>query len=294
MKSRWLLNLALLLVVAGVALFLYFAPKQKAAEKTALTVSQVSPSVISKISIEFPAKNPILFEKRDGHWNLTQPYPARAGQFPIDRVLSVLAADSVDKFDAADPARFGLDNPSLRLKLDAEEIAFGTFNPVNGQQYIGYKNSVYLISSGYSESASIQLVEFLDKSLLGPAEKIAGFDFSRLEQWEEVGGLRLDQENGTWKASLAGAKPSQDGINQWYDEFWRHLSATSVEPYKVNPKATYPSFEIKLANGKTIHVDKQQESPEMILARPDEGLLYRLPQDVGFSLLNPPVNPPKH
>jgi hypothetical protein len=294
MKSRWLLNLALLLVVAGVALLLYLAPKQKGAEKASFTVSQVSPSSIGKISIEFPAKNPILFEKRDGHWHLTQPYPARAGQFPVDRVLAILAADSVDKFDAADPARFGLDHPSLRLKLDAEEITFGTFNPVNGQQYIGYRNSVYLVSSIYSESASTQLVEFLDKNPLGPAEKIAGFDFSRLEQWEELGGLRLDQEKGTWKASLANAKPVQDEINQWYDEFWRHLSATSVEPYKVNPKATYPSFEIKLADGKTIHFDKQQESPELILARPDEGLLYHFPQDVGFSLLNPPLNLPKH
>jgi len=44
-----------------------------------------------------------------------------------------------------------------------------------------------------------------------------------------------------------------------------------------------------LKDGKRIHVDKQLESPEIVLARPDEGIIYHFPSDFGFTLLNPPV-----
>ena len=33
-----------------------------------------------------------------------------------------------------------------------------------------------------------------------------------------------------------------------------------------------------------------EESPELLLGRPDEGLMYHVPPDIGFTLLNPPIN----
>jgi hypothetical protein len=68
--------------------------------------------------------------------------------------------------------------------------------------------------------------------------------------------------------------------------------AKSVEFYSPDRKATYPSFEVKLADGSKVHFDKLQESPDLILARPDEGLQYHFANDVGFTMLNPPINQP--
>jgi hypothetical protein len=82
-------------------------------------------------------------------------------------------------------------------------------------------------------------------------------------------------------------------MNEWFDTSWKHPSVTSVEPYTPDRKATYPSLEVKLADGKKVHFDKIQESPELLLARPDEGLIYHFPQDAGFVMLNPPINLPK-
>ncbi len=293
MKSRWILNLVLLVLVAGIVLALQYAPKPKTEVAPAVTVSTIDPDKIHKISIEAPAKAPVELEKRDDVWYLTQPYAARAGVNPVNQMLSVLHANSVDKFDVGDLSRFGLDHPALKLKLDDEEITFGTLNPVNGMQYIGYRNSVFLVESKYAEALTIQVVEMLDKNLLKPGEEIAGFDFSHLEQWEEGGGLKMSLEGGKWKVERANTKPVQDDINAWFADSWGTLIALSVEPYKPNAKAKYPSFDIKLKNGKTIHFEKQGESPELKLARPDEGLLYHFPQDVGFQILNPPVGAPK-
>lgn len=290
MKSRWLLNLALLLIVVGIALFLYLRPAPAPVQPQAqeYTVSTVLPSAISRISIEFPAKAPVVLERRDGNWFLVQPYAARAGKDVVYNMLAILGARSGSRFAAGDLARFGLDAPVLRLKLDAEEFTFGTFNPVSGLQYIAYKDAVYLVPSRHAEVAGTQVVELLDKNPLAPSETIAGFDFSRLEQWEPTG-LRLDLQNGKWQVSIAAAKPNQQELNEWFAEIWGNSTATSVEPYQPDRKATYPSFEVKLPDGKRVHFDKLQESPELLLARPDEGLLYHFPMDQGFAMLNPPV-----
>jgi len=82
-------------------------------------------------------------------------------------------------------------------------------------------------------------------------------------------------------------------MNEWFDTSWKHPPVISVEPYTPDHKATYPSLEVKLADGRKVHLDKIQESPELLLGRPDEGMLYHFPQDAGFVMLNPPINLPK-
>lgn len=292
MRKRWLVNLVLLLLVVTIVSFLHLRTAPKSQTEKTYELSALKLGSFSKLSIEFPAKAPISFEKVDGYWRIVQPYKARADQMSVQRILSIVAATSTEKFPATDLARFGLDNPVLRLKMDNEEFLFGTYNPVSGEQYVAYKDAVYLLASTYSESASIQAIELIDKNPLKPTEKITGFDFSHLEQWQDIR-LNVDLVEGKWKVSAANAKPDQNSMNEWLDSNWSHASAKSVELYTPDRKATYPSFEIKLKDGSKVHFDKIQESPELLLGRPDEGIMYHFPQDSGFVMLNPPVNLPK-
>ena len=289
MRARWLLNLALLALVAGIVAFLYLRPPPKEQGPKDYEISALKLGDFSKLSIEFPAKSPLQFEKVNGYWHMVQPYKARADQMSVQRVLSIVAATSAEKFPATDLARFGLDNPRLKLKLNNEEFQFGTFNPVSAEQYVAYKGAVYLLPSTYSDFASVQAVEFIDKTPFKPTEKIIGFDLSHLEQWESLR-LNVDLIDGNWKISAPKAKPSQDDMNAWLEGGWIQASATSVEPYTPNRRASYPSFEVKLKDGSKVHFDKLQESPELLLGRPDEGITYHFPQDVGFTMLNPPIN----
>jgi Domain of unknown function (DUF4340) len=292
MKSRWLINLALLVLVAALGAFVYLRPADKVDGKSSYEISTLKLASFSKIRVEFPAKAPVAFEKIEGYWRITEPYKARADLVAVQRVLSIVAATSTDKFPANDLARFGLDNPKLKLKLDNEVFLFGTINPVSGDQYVAYKDAVYLLPPSYSESASTQVVEFIDKSPIKPTEEIVGFDFSHLEQWENVR-LNVDLLKGQWKISVASAKPSQNEMNEWLDGAWVHASANAVEPYMPDRKTTFPSFEIKMKNGSKVHFDKLQETPELLLGRPDEGMTYHFAADMGFSMLNPPINASK-
>jgi hypothetical protein len=296
MKKRWLLNLILLAVVAGLVTFLYMRPKPEAAKDSSYEVSSYKMAEFNTIKVEFPAKAALTFEKTDNFWYLTAPHKTRADQASVQRILSIIAATSREKLSASDLEKFGLHQPSLKLtlyrdKTNFEEFLFGTHSPLTDEQYVSHKDAVYLISNSYGEAASIQTLELIDKAPLKPTEKVAGFDFGRLEQWEATG-LSLDMVDGKWKVSLANAKPTQNELNEWADYSWIHTRAKSVDFYTPDRKITYPSFQIKMADGSKVHFDKIQESPELIIARPDEGLVYHFPQDEGFVMLNPPINRP--
>ena len=291
MKSRWLVNILLLLVVLGVGAFIKFRPQQETIKATSYEVSSLKLNAFKRIDVEFPAKASVAFEKVDGYWYIVKPYKARADQMLVMRILSLVAAKSAQKFKATDLTQFGLDQPKLKLKFDNEEFSFGMFNPVTSEQYVAFNNQVYLLPISYAESAQSPLEEYLDKTPFKPTEqkKIVGFDFSRLEQWEEAR-LNVDLKDGKWTASPAKAKPTQNDMNEWFDSFWRNISVQRVEPYTPDRKMTYPSFEVKLSDGRKVHFDKIQESPELLLGRPDEGMIYHVPPDIGFTLLNPPIN----
>lgn len=288
MKSRWLLNLVLLVLVAGIAAFLYLRPKPVEKTEQSFTISNLDPKSFSRLSVEYPAKKPMRFEKHGDRWVMTEPFQGRADLASVGRILSLAMASSKEKQPATDLAKFGLDNPSLKVKIDDHEFRFGMFHPISGDQFVAYGDSVYVLPNLYSESASTQPLEMMDKHILEEDEQIAGFDFSQLEQWESVR-LNLDiQKDGKWKVTPEKSKPSQDELNDWFSSNWSNLTANSVEPITLDGKP-HPYVTLKLKNGKTLRLIKMQESPELLLVREDHHMQYHFPQDVGFTALNPPV-----
>lgn len=281
--------MVLLVLVAGISAFLYLRPAKQEQGAQTYELSARKLADFNNISVEYPTKAAVKYEKRDGYWYMTAPYQQRADQQQTQRILSILAAKSTEKFPATDLARFGLDNPRLKLKLNDEEFVFGTHNAITELQYVLHKGAVYALESTYEESATVQEIEMVDKRMLMPNQKAVGFDLSKLEQWEKSG-LKLAFEQGKWVVTTpAGATPKQEEMRDWLDMTWNAPIATAVEIYQPNAREQHPSFEITLQDGKKIHVDKLQESPELLLARPDEGLIYHFPPDLGFTMLNPPA-----
>ena len=295
MKNRWLLNLVMLAVVAGLVAFLYLRPQANIDAAPQHEISTLKLADFTTIKVEFPTKAPTSFEKVDGIWRMTAPHKTRANQLAVQRILSIIAAKSAEKFPTTDLAKFGLDNPQIRLKLTntagVQEFVFGTFNPVTEEQYVAFNNAIYLLPGSYAELASTQPLELVDKIPLAKEEinQMIGFDFSRLEQWVDVR-LNVDLTNGKWSVNAPNAKITQNEMNEWLDFSWKQAQANKVELYTPDRNAGYPTFDVKLKNGKSVRFDKIQESPDLLLGRPDEGLMYHFQSDVGFNMLNPPLN----
>ena len=295
MKKRWLVNLLMLLLVVGIATFLHFKPQHKAVSNM-VEISTLKMGGFDAVKAEFPTKAPTVFEKQNGYWVMRKPYAARADQLSVQRILSIIAATTATKLPLQDAAKYGLDQPSLKLTLSGSQgthvFSFGTFNPVTEEQYVAYQDHVFLLSGQYGEAAATQAIEMVDKVPLASTERkqLAGFDLAHLEQWEEIALKVQLGTDGKWAANDPKAKPTQNEMNEWMDFSWVQAQAKSVEFYTPDRKQTYPSFEVLLRDGKKVHFDKMQESPEYLLARPDEGIIYHFANDAGFTMVNPPVN----
>jgi hypothetical protein len=223
---------------------------------------------------------------------MIEPVKARADQFSVQKIISIVATSSSEKLPSNDLAKYGLDKPTMKLKLihkgQEEEFIFGTYNSVTEDQYLLYKDNVYLISGSYSESAATQPIELIDKLPLSQFEEIKYFDFSRLEQWQSKR-LKVTRNNNEWSANDS-SQFKQNEMAEWFDMTWVKNPAKSVEKYSIDSRIPYKSFDIHTIDGKKITFIRVQESPETQLYRTDEGLLYHFGSDIGFTMMNPPID----
>jgi hypothetical protein len=294
MKNRWLINIILFVIVLSISLFLALKPVQKKQTKQ-FEVSTFNLSDFEGVKIDFPSRASVVFKKNNEAWDMLEPIKGRADQFSVQKIISIVATSSSEKLPSSDLSKYGLDKPTVKLKLQhkgsEEEFIFGTYNSVTEDQYLLYKDNIYLISGVYSEAASTQPIELIDKSPLSKIEQVKEFDFSRLEQWQSRR-LKLSRNINEWKASQ-GNLLKQDEIAEWFDMTWFKNPAKSVEKYPLDLRIPYKSFDITTVGGKKITFIRVQESPETHLYRVDEGLLYHFGSDIGFTMMNPPIEQPK-
>ena len=159
MKNRWLINIILFVIVLSISLFLALKPPQKKQTKQ-FEVSAFNLSDFDALKIDFPSRASVVIKKNNEAWDMLEPIKGRADQFSVQKIISIVATSSSEKLPSNDLAKYGLDKPTIKLKLQhkgaEEEFIFGTYNSVTEDQYLLYKNNVYLISGSYSEAASTQ------------------------------------------------------------------------------------------------------------------------------------------
>ncbi|GDX55485.1 hypothetical protein LBMAG29_07950 [Methylophilaceae bacterium] len=294
MKNRWVINIILLVIVLSISLFLFLKPSE-IKQKKQFAISAFNLSEFDSIKVDFPSRASVILKKGIESWEMLEPIKGRADQFSVQKIISIVATSSSEKLPSNDLAKYGLDKPIVKLKLIhkglEEEFIFGTYNSVTEDQYLLYKDNVYLISSAYSEVASTQPIELIDKSPLSQSEKIRDFDFSRLEQWQSKR-LKVTRNNNEWTAN-EGNSLKQSEMAEWFDMTWVKNPAKSVEKSSIDLRVPHKSFDIHTTDGKKITFIRLQESPETQLYRVDEGLLYHFGSDIGFTMLNPPIEQSK-
>jgi hypothetical protein len=290
MKNKWLINIILLVMVLSISLFLFLKPT-KIKQTKQFSISTFNLSDFDSIKIDFPSRASVILKKSSESWDMIEPVKGRADQFSVQKIISIVATSSSEKLPSNDLAKYGLDKPTMKLKLihkgQEEEFIFGTYNSVTEDQYLLYKENVYLISGSYSEAAATQPIELLDKLPLTKSEEIKYFDFSRLEQWQSKR-LKVTRNNNEWSAN-EDSQFKQNEMAEWFDMTWVKNPAKSVEKSSIDLRVPYKSFDIHTIDGKKITFLRLQESPETKLYRVDEGLLYNFGSDIGFTMMNPPI-----
>ena len=293
MKGRWIVNILMFILLIGGGIFALTINDKAPQKSSKYEISNLKLSDFNEVNINFPGRAKTSFKLGENGWKMVAPYQTRADEFYVYRILSLLAAKSSEKLSANDLGKYGLDQPRLKITFSSptlnEEFLFGTYNPITEDQYLFYNGSVFIINGGYSETASYQPLELIDKKPVASYEEIEGVDFSRLEQWQAVA-LKLAVKKNTWSASDGDLIITQEDMRDWFELTWDGIPSKSLEFYKLDPRIGHKSFDILLKGNKKVTFYRIQESPELLLLRKDENLLYHFPGDLGFTMLNPNVS----
>ncbi len=282
MRTGWIVNAALLVVVAGMAAYAYFRPgAEEAARHKVMSVTQAG---VERIIVHIRDGSSIELAKRGDDWFLVRPFEARADRSQVERVLELLDATSKEKLAATDLARFDLDNPRLAVELGDARIAFGTVNPLTQEQYVLAGDSVYLLSAFYRSLVPQSADRLLAHNLFLGTERPVAFVLEA---------FKVEQRDGKWHLTPppddATAQPSQDEFNAWV-EAWRR--ASSLITRRAEASAPKARIEVSLTDGRKLALGVAQRSPELVLVRPDEQLQFHFSAEMARQLLSPPTAAP--
>jgi len=277
LKVRWLLNLALVALVAGLAWVAIHKPGQQK-DTTEQPLTTIKADTITHIRIEQADKSSIALEMANGQWRLTAPVSARANSFNVENLLRIASAPSETRLPVgANHDEFGLGKPQVRLWFEKEELSFGTLHPLKNLIYVQYQNSVYLIPAQRFVAVSHPYVDFIDSRLLENERKLTAF---------RLPGFTLTLQNGVWQQKPHNKKLTTDQINDFVSE-WQNASALGVE--KFSGKKEIGRIEISTTrDGKSekIVLGILAYKPDFILHRQDEKLEYHFTEATGKRLLN--------
>jgi hypothetical protein len=281
MRTGWIVNLLLVLGVGALAFYALYKPKQEAAGPQH-AISTLAPSAVKRVRVEPQSGTSLELQKEGEGWFLVQPLRARADRIQVERLLDLLKARSKEQLAATELQRFDLDQPALRVRFDDHTIAFGTTNPLSSDQYVLSGSSVFLLPAFYRAQVPDRPERVLTHALFRPGEKPTAFRFRTFS---------VEQRDGKWQVLPATGKeaPSQDDFNRWVDD-WKLASSLLTQP--VREKTAAPeSVEVALAGGGKLTLGIVQRSPQLILLRSDEKLLFHFSEELRDRLLTAPAVP---
>lgn len=273
MKRGWLLNIALLAAVVALGYFVWLTPSRD--EQAKQPLSALKSAQAQRITFERQGQPAVTLERRDTQWLITAPLKARADEFQVLRMLTILEAQPTAQLPATDLERFDLQAPAALLSIDDVEYAFGGINTITREQYVRRGDTVYVVALRHGAGLPANALALVRRVLLSEQEQpvaIALPEFS------------LSQKDGNWTLTPP-ADTSQDDLQRYADQ-WRHASAAQAEPYDKRPPLA--EIRITLRDGKVLEFGVLQRAPQLVLWRRDTGLQYLFLEAAGRALLSKP------
>ncbi|MDM8568712.1 DUF4340 domain-containing protein [Thiotrichales bacterium HSG1] len=280
MNKRWLMNIILLIIVVILgALVFYTIDRNKQVELPKLTDLNQAQT----IHIERLDKEPItLLKKTNDLWQITTPFDLPANKFQVENLLQILSLRDYKKITSSNLAEFKLDSPLATIKFDQLTVEFGDSSPINHQRYIKVDDNIYLLRDSWYYYLTGDALAFASFSLLGDKPKITELEMPNYH-------LKLQDTKWALKSGQPSAEidTSIDALGALIDN-WQHASAYDVKPYDK----TISKEQIKvtlLGQPQPLNFFILSKSPDLILARPEKNVQYKLSKTQLEKLLQLPI-----
>ena len=178
-----------------------------------------------------------------------------------------------------DLARLQLDPPYATAILNETAIEFGNLEPLQGLRYIRVADQVHLIPDSYLQLIEAGYTQFVRRRLFGEGRRINQIklpDFS------------ITRTNKGWAVDPAQAV-SADEIQQFIDR-WQEAAGLNI--LAADPVQDGDLIEISFVDeAQNVSLVITESEQELILVRPDLGILYRMGDRAGSLLeIKPPAS----
>lgn len=275
MKRGWLANAALLALVAALAWFAWSTPSRE--ETASATLSAQKSSAVARIALTRPGHPPVELERRGEQWWITAPLQARADEFQVLRMLTILQAQPSARITGTDRGRFDLDPPAAVLDIDGVSYAFGGINTVTREQYVLRGDTVYAVELRHGAALPATAGALIRRVLLAETEQPAAISLPE---------FTVRKTGGRWTLTPPANDSSADDLQRYVD-LWRHASAATAEPHDGRPALA--DIRITLGDESTLSFGVLQREPHVVLWRRDNGLQYTFLAAAGRALLTHPA-----
>ena len=284
MGTRSLLNLALVAILIVLGLVVYYKPGLEPEPVAQRLTTHPDPHTAAAIHIDRLTRDPLEFIRRGDRWYLVhgeQELPASG--FQVQALLRLLEAASTRHYPAADLdlKALGLDPPQATLTIDDVAIRFGNTEPLENNRYALVDGTVHLISDQYQHLMNSDWANFVERRLLPAGKTLRSLQLPDMT-------LTLTDEN-RWQLSPGRPDIGADAIQQVVDS-WQNASALYVRPFKGSQSGEAVTLELSgMPEPLTFRI--LSRSPELVLARPDQGIEYHFTADMEKGLLSLPETP---
>lgn len=276
-SGRTWLNIGLLVLVAGLVALVVYQPGIQPPEAP-VTLTSLTPAQVDTIYIERKNRDGNITLKKDqGQWRMTEPLALPADAATIEQVLRLADTRSFRHYPITevDPTKLRLASPQVQLHLNDVEIAFGDKDAMESRRYARIGDTVHLINDDDYYILLAQLTQFADKSLL-PDDKQA------IEIILPDAHL-VRQDDKQWNLKTAVAELSPTAVDVLAEE-WRNAEAETVNLYEQRSSRGTVIVHLEGAEN-PLQFEIVQRKGQFILARPDLGIQYGFPEDIGDRLL---------
>jgi len=266
MKSRWIINLLLLVAIAILGVVARFEPGiETPRENPAITSLQQAD--VHRIHINRPIRNDIvLVRQADGRWILERTIPLPADEFKVRALARLAEQKPVRTYPAGDMnlAALQLDPPYATAILNDTTVEFGNLEPIDDLRYVRVGNQVHLIPDTYLQLMEAGFTQFVRQRLFDKSARITAL---------RLPGLSLTHTDKGWQLD-----PAQDigtDVIQTFIEIWQDASSLNVQA--ADPDKDGEPVEVLLEGSDTpVSFQILSREPDLVLVRPDYGIQYRM------------------
>lgn len=286
MGKRWLINLILLCIILILGGFVYYTTEQEKTNKQLTKLTKLDADKVQLIKIE-PLNNVkiSLMKDQSDVWQMLTPFQLPANMIHINRLLQILSDHQYKKLETSKLAELKLDPPLAKVTFNQFTIAFGDSSPMRDQKrYIMMDDKVYLVTDNFYNSVTQNATSFVSLAPLGLNSKIIELklpDYHLIlkeKQWTLISSKFSDTEVETNQDALAGL------IDQW-----QRLQAFTVESNDVKTESEGEIEVHLLGKDHPVRFTILASKPDLILARTDKNVQYKIDNSQIDKLLQLPT-----